>query len=131
LRTGNETVLLVEDEAPVRTITRQILSTHGYAVLEAGQSEDALRLCREHKGHIDLLLTDVGLPQMDGCELAEAMHALRPELRVVYMSGYLDEAMGRLGDSPHHHLIHKPFGAQALIAKVREALDQAQLPAPA
>src|SRR5262249_57483237 len=83
---GSETVLLVEDEDDVRELAREILEMAGYTVLEAGRGDEALRLCRDSSKPIDLLLTDVVMPQMSGPELARRLLALRPPTRIVYMS---------------------------------------------
>ncbi|HEY6060180.1 MAG TPA: PAS domain S-box protein, partial [Gemmatimonadales bacterium] len=94
---GSGTVLLVEDEAGVRRLAREVLSRYGYRVLEAGDGNEALRVAGAYEGPIDLLLTDVVMPGMSGAELAERFHALRPEAAVLYASGYADEAVMRLG----------------------------------
>ena len=122
--TGTETVLLVEDEEIVRDMTQEILRMNGYHVLESSHGDEALAVCRQHKGPIHLMLTDVVMPQMSGRELAERLMPLRPEMRVLYMSGYTDDAI------VHHGVldegmafIEKPFTPNALARKVRESLD--------
>ncbi|HEX8649716.1 MAG TPA: ATP-binding protein [Pyrinomonadaceae bacterium] len=122
--TGIETVLLVEDEEMVRDMTQEILRMGGYQVLEAKHGAEALAVCDQHDGPIHLMLTDVVMPQMSGRELAERLIPLRPEMRVLYMSGYTDDAI------VHHGVldegmafIEKPFTPSALARKVREALD--------
>ncbi|HEX8845297.1 MAG TPA: PAS domain S-box protein [Pyrinomonadaceae bacterium] len=121
---GSETVLLVEDEEMVREMTRQILEMHGYRVLEANNGKEAIRLCHEHEGRIDLVMTDVVMPQMGGRELIERLAPLLPEAKVLYMSGYTDDAIvhhGVLDESMY--FLQKPFSPDVLINKVREALD--------
>ena len=121
---GTETVLLVEDEEIVRDMTHEILRMSGYHVLESSRGSEALSVCEQHKGPIHLMLTDVVMPQMSGRELAERLMPLRPEMRVLYMSGYTDDAI------VHHGVldegmafIEKPFTPNALARKVRESLD--------
>jgi len=121
---GNETILLVEDEATVRQLTRDYLRTQGYNVLEAADPAVALQLAISHKGPIHLLLTDVIMPGMNGRELAQQMGSVRSETRVLYMSGYTENAIGHNGMlEPGINLLQKPFTLPALKAKVREALD--------
>ena len=118
-----ETVLVVEDEYAVRDVIRRILEWNGYTVLEARDPAGALRLSETHDAPIDLLLTDVVMPEMSGRELAQRILVSRPETRLLYMSGYRDEALGR-GVLPDGGVfIEKPFTAAALTAKVREVLD--------
>jgi len=121
---GIETILLAEDEAVVRAVARQILEMSGYTVLEAIHGVDALRVSSEHDGPIHLLLTDVVMPQMNGRELVQALASVRPETRVLFMSGYTDDAIVRHGVlSAEVSFIQKPFAAVSLARKVREVLD--------
>jgi len=125
-RRGSETILLVEDEKGVRDLAREYLTQEGYEVLEAQNAEDALKLARNHEGAIQLLFTDVVMAGMSGRQLAEEMQKLRPDIRVLYMSGYTDEAIvhhGLLGRGMV--LLQKPFTLNSLAMKVRETLDQA------
>lgn len=121
---GSETILVVEDEDVVRGLARKILEQAGYYVLDARGGEEALRLCRELPGPIHLLLTDVVMPETSGKEIAECMQKLRPLTRVLYMSGYTDDAIVHHGvlDS-NVEFIQKPFTPIALARKVREVLD--------
>ncbi len=121
---GSETVLLVEDEDQVRTAAFNILSKYGYKVFSAARADEALALCEKHPGKIDLLLTDVDMPQMSGPELARRLTALRPELKVICMSGYTDDSVVRHGvtDSGMAYL-QKPFTPQLLAHRVRAVLD--------
>jgi len=125
---GTETVLLVEDEEVVREMATEILLDAGYHVLEAKHGPEALILARRHSGEIHLMLTDVVMPQMSGRELAEQLTPFRPDMKVLYMSGYTDDAI------VHHGVldegtafIGKPFTPAALTRKVREVLDVAVL----
>ena len=121
---GTETVLVAEDEAEVRELVREVLQTYGYTVLEAARPADALLIAERHTGPIHLLVTDVIMPQMSGRQLAEQLAPLRPEMRVLYMSGYPGEAIvqhGRL--EPGTEYLPKPFTPAALAAKVRAVLD--------
>jgi PAS domain S-box-containing protein len=120
-----EVVLVVEDEPDVRRMAERILTKGGYSVIGTDQGGDAVEICSRDSQQIDLLLTDVIMPEMLGTELVEKVRSLRPKLKVVYMSGYSHEvlapqALGRNGGSA---FIEKPFSAQALRATVRELLD--------
>src|SRR6266498_3120647 len=95
---GGETVLVVDDEAAVRSAVREILQPTGYLVLEAGSGEEALRICAGQEGPIHLLLTDVMMPGMSGPEVAQRLARMRPGMRVLYMSGYSDDTMIRHGE---------------------------------
>ena len=122
--TGSETVLLVEDDPAVGAFARDVLEECGYRVLVAADPADALRLCEGHDGPVQLLLTDVVMPRMNGRQLALAASGLRPEMRVLYMSGYTDDAILRRGLlDPDLPFIQKPFTPDALEVKVREVLD--------
>jgi len=121
---GHETVLLVEDEDGVRALIRQVLHRNGYTVLQASHGGEALLLCERHEGKIDLLLTDVVLTHMSGTELAQRLLKLRPDMRVLYMSGYTDEAIVQHGVlSPGTQFLQKPFTNEFLARMVREVLD--------
>ncbi len=122
---GTETVLLVEDEAGVRQLARQILKQHGYRVLEAADAKEALRLASQERGPIHLLLTDVIMPLMSGRELVEQIRPLRKEMRVIYMSGYTDDVLAYRGDlGPDINFLQKPFAPEALTKKVRDVLEE-------
>jgi signal transduction histidine kinase/CheY-like chemotaxis protein len=127
VRTGTETVLLVEDEAPVRALAQRCLERYGYRVLSASGLPTALDLAARHAGTIDLLLTDVVMPQGSGRELAERLRPLRPEMRVLYMSGYTDDAVvRRAGVAAGSELLEKPFTPEVLALRVRQVLDRTQ-----
>jgi two-component system cell cycle sensor histidine kinase/response regulator CckA len=120
---GTETVLLVEDEEQVRAILKQILENQGYNVLSASHGEEALAISQE-PGDIQLLITDVVMPQMSGRELAERVVAGRPSLRVLFMSGYTDDAIVRHGLlNDKLNFLQKPFDSATVARKVREVLD--------
>jgi PAS domain S-box-containing protein len=125
LARASETILLVEDEKSLREMVREILEEGGYTVLEGGSPEEALAAARSHSGPIHLMLTDVVMPRMGGRDLAAELAALRPGLRVVYMSGYTDNAIVHHGVlDPGTHFLQKPFTADALLRKIRTALDE-------
>ena len=122
---GAETVLVTEDEGEVRNLVGQILRNQGYDVLEAANGGEALMICERHRGVIDLLMTDVVMPVMSGRELADRLLVLHPEMKVLYMSGYTDDAIVRHGILDEGvHFIPKPFSVENLALKVREVLDQ-------
>jgi two-component system, cell cycle sensor histidine kinase and response regulator CckA len=124
-RAGAETVLLVEDEALVRQLTHEILRRNGYRVLEASDGLEALTLLHDHAGRIDLLLTDVVMPRMSGRELVEQARPLRPDMRILYVSGYSEEAIARQGQLTEGiDLLSKPFTPGVLTAKIRKLLDR-------
>ncbi len=124
LATGHETVLLVEDDATVLQLGARLLDRLGYTVLGASSPEEALRLAREHEGEIHLLMTDVVMPTINGRQLAEAVRALRPNVKCLYTSGYTANVISHQGVLDEGiHFIQKPFTLEALAAKVREALE--------
>jgi len=121
---GEETVLLVEDEDAVRDLTREMLALSGYRVLEARDGIDALRVCGEAEDPIDLLLTDVIMPRMGGRELSQRIATESPETRILFMSGYTDAAIASEGVlEPNIAFLQKPFGLSVLMRKVRDVLD--------
>ena len=121
---GTETILVVEDEALVRDVTRAMLERRGYTVLVARDVDDAVRVASEHFGPIDLLLTDVIMPKANGRRVAERVQLHRPGLRVVYMSGYTEDAIVHHGVlEPGIVLLEKPFTEQELARTVRATLD--------
>ena len=126
---GTETILLVEDEEAVRTMICRVLQGSGYRILEARHGKEALEICRQHTGPIHLMVTDVIMPQMSGRELAEQLAPARPEMKVLFMSGYPDNAI------VHHGVLEsgtaflqKPFTLNALENKVREVLGSSSPP---
>src|SRR6266446_6421204 len=122
---GTETVLVVEDEAPVRSVARQVLERHGYTVPEAPSAEAALDIVARYSGTIHLLLTDVVMPGLNGRELANRLAGLRPDAKVIFMSGYTDDAVTRHGVlEPGSAYVQKPFTPDAIARKVREVLDR-------
>jgi PAS domain S-box-containing protein len=121
---GTETVMVVEDDEGVRDLVRVMLEANGYEVLTVEDADEAARVCSERAGGVDLLLTDVMMPDVNGRVLAERLGALSPSMRILFMSGYSDEAVhrhGLLGDSAA--FLEKPFTERTLAAKVREVLD--------
>lgn len=124
-QSGFETVLIVEDDARLRKILRKILKQKGYKLLEAENGEDALRKSREHHGRIDLMLTDVIMPKMNGKATAERIKSLHPRIKIIYMSGYTDDFIVHHGVlTPELNFLQKPFSPKTLTRKVRKVLDQ-------
>ena len=119
---GSETVLVVEDSDDLREIVDRILSGHGYRVIVAANGPAAIEVATGYEGHIDLLLTDVIMPLMQGNELAPRLVASRPDLRVLYMSGFAQPAFGA-AYAPGLAMLDKPFNEPTLLAKVRQTLD--------
>jgi CheY-like chemotaxis protein len=114
---GNETILVVEDQASLREVVARMLREAGYTVIETSDPEEAVQISRDHPKAIDLLLTDVIMPNITGPQLALRVLADRPKLKVLYMSGYPGQTV-----SPS--LLLKPFSPQALAARIREVLDE-------
>jgi CheY-like chemotaxis protein len=119
---GGETILLVEDNAPIREAAKRILSEGGYRVLEAGTGAEAIALSRKHKVGIDLLLADVVMPGMSGRDLARQLRSHRPKLHILHMTGF--ETQDEQPVDPHDSVVffRKPFTGAALLEKVREIL---------
>jgi two-component system cell cycle sensor histidine kinase/response regulator CckA len=121
---GTETILVAEDQAEVRAVVRAVLTRYGYTVLEAAHGEDALRILGEYADPIHMVLTDVVMPSISGRELVEQLRRQHPSMKVLYTSGYTDDAIVRHGVlEPGVAFIQKPFTPTALLAKVREVLD--------
>ena len=122
--TGQETILLVEDEEAVRSFAARALKQRGYRVLEASGGEQALDIVKGSAGDIHLLITDVVMPSMDGPTLVRAVKRLRPEIQVIFMSGYAEEAFRRNDEKAEDlHFLPKPFGLKQLAAKVKDVLS--------
>ena len=119
---GSETVLVVEDETLVRMLAVHTLRSNGYTVLEAGDGAEALRVAQQHDGSIDLLLTDMVMPRMGGVTLAQRLREQRPNVRVVFSSGYSSQALSEAGLTEAAVFLPKPYRAANLLGKVREAL---------
>ena len=120
---GRETILLVEDEPAVRGLVHEALRLHGYTVLVARHGIEALLTGAKHMGPIHLLLTDVVMPQMSGPEVAEKLTIVRPDIKVLYMSGYPDHPVFSQGVKRETAFLQKPFTPNVLTQKVREVLD--------
>jgi len=121
---GSETILVAEDDSAVRSLVKDILTSYGYRVLEAGNGLEALEVANGNHGKIDLLLTDVVMAQMGGRELTDRMKLIRPELKTIYMSGYTDDAVIRHGVfTKMDPFLQKPFTPESLVSKVRMVLD--------
>jgi CheY-like chemotaxis protein len=123
--TGSETILLVEDEAAVRDTAAQILELQGYSVMQAADADEAMRICETFVHEIHLVVSDVVMPRVSGRQLVERLRHLRPQIKVLYISGYTDDAI------IHHGIVdgempflQKPFTKDALARKVREVLDR-------
>jgi len=123
LRGGAETILIVEDEESVLKLSRDMLEMLGYKVLTAGKTDQAVELAGAYHGNIDLLLTDIVMPDMNGRELSELIISIRPDVKCLYMSGYTSDVIARQGIlNEGVQFISKPFSLRDLAAKVRETL---------
>ena len=121
---GTETILVAEDEEGVRQLVRMVLMDGGYTVIEASNGEQALHLCERHAGPLHLLISDVIMPQMGGKQLAEHLRKLRPNLKILFTSGYTNDAIAHQGVlDPGVAFLQKPYNLNDLLAKVREVLD--------
>jgi hypothetical protein len=125
---GWETVLLVEDEDAVRALAREVLRRHGYIVLEARHGVDALRVAERHPDAIHLMVTDVVMPHMSGREVAERLSTVRPNMKVLFMSGYSDHALMHRELAPGSAFLQKPFTPEVFARKVRDVLDSTTVP---
>ena len=125
LPSGSEKVLLVEDQPELRLVAGRMLRESGYEVFEAVDGQAALELVERDRPHVDLILTDVIMPRMNGRELADAVQTLLPLAKVCFMSGYSDDAIVNLGIQERSvHFVHKPFTGETLLQKIREVLDE-------
>jgi len=121
---GEETVLIVEDEEDVRALIHETLRLYGYHVLEAPQGDSALVICNNYKGKISLIITDVVMPKMSGKELVDRLQPDHPGMKVLYMSGYTDNAIVHKGLlEPDTQFIQKPFTPLSLLRKIRQVLE--------
>jgi CheY-like chemotaxis protein len=125
---GAESILLVDDDGGVRAFAEGVLAARGYAVLSASSTDEALQLCDGHPGGIDLLLTDVVMPGLNGPALADAVRARYPGIKVVYTSGYATDAIDQRVLDPLVAFIAKPFTSEGLTSKIRETLDAKKPP---
>jgi two-component system, cell cycle sensor histidine kinase and response regulator CckA len=121
---GTETLLIVENEPAIRNLLQVALRRNGYTVLAAESGREALELVRNYDGAIDLLITDVMMPDMDGPELVRQLSTIRPDTRTLFMSGYMDDTLGERGIlSSNANFIQKPFSPRTIAQKVRDILD--------
>ena len=127
---GSETVLIVEDDYGLLKLAQKVLQSCGYRILSAENGEEALKVGKEHEGQIDLMITDVVMPKMGGKKAVDRLQPLYPQMKVIYMSGYTDNAIVRHGVlAPGLNFLEKPFTPEGLARKVREALDGAAVKA--
>ena len=123
---GTETILLVEDEGAVRLLVRNVLSQHGYRVLEASCGAEALSICESYQGPVHLVLTDVVMPGLKGPELVDRLRRRIPNARILYISGYTDNAIDYFRHAEHNNaFLAKPFSLDEVLKKVREVLNPA------
>ena len=124
-RVHSETILVAEDEDGVRRILVRVLAAKGYTVLTARDGEEALAVAAQHAGVIDLVVTDMVMPELGGLSLVERLRTTRPDVRALFISGYTDEEIGRRGVLPDGaRFLHKPFSLAALGTAVRGALGE-------
>ncbi len=123
---GSETILIADDEESVRKLVHAILATNGYRVIEARDGKEALAAYENNRVNVDMVLTDVMMPQMNGFELGERLTEIDPSLKVLYMSGYRDSPIGAAAPEPDREILHKPFTPNLLLMKVRELLDRTE-----
>src|SRR5215203_4734801 len=123
-RTGRITILILDDEDSVRRLVTAVLESAGYVALPAAEGAEALNIARTHPDPIDMLITDMTMPEMDGREAAAAVRALRPQCRVLFMSGYPLQVALPDGMQATDGFIQKPFVPRMLVQRVREVLDK-------
>lgn len=129
LNGGSETILVVEDEDVVRKLIYEILKVSGYRILEARDGDEAVQLAKNEQNHIHMVITDIVMPRMNGSELVKKLKMIKPQLRVLYMSGHLDDAIVQHGSSESQSaFLQKPFTTSGLSTKVRELLDLPSTP---
>jgi CheY-like chemotaxis protein len=122
--TGTETILVVEDQDEVRHLIQETLKLYGYEILDAPHGGSALLICEQHAGNIDLIISDIVMPQMNGQELVERLLPLQPQMKVMFISGYSEDVFtNRNTFEPGILFIQKPFTPMELLRKVRETLD--------
>ena len=122
---GSETVLIVEDDNSLLKFAQKVLQRYGYRILTAENGEEAFKIGKEHEGPIHLMITDVVMPKMGGKEVAERLQSLYPQMKVIYMSGYTNNAIVQHGVlAPGLNFLQKPFSPEGLARKVREVLDK-------
>jgi CheY-like chemotaxis protein len=127
MRRGVETILVAEDEPSLRKLVRDFLEDAGYTALVARDVKEAIQIAAQHKGPLHLLLTDVVMPGLSGPQLAERLQPLRPEMKVLYMSGYPDAAKADSALEPRTDFIEKPFTQRNLLHRLREVLEGGKL----
>jgi CheY-like chemotaxis protein len=120
-----ETILLVEDDEAVLEIVRNLLSLNRYLVIEAHNGFQALAICQDYSDIIHLMITDIIMPQMNGIELAKRARSLRPDMKVLFMSGYVPEYLQQQGLTDNMVLLRKPFGLEDLVLKMRAVREAA------
>ena len=121
--TGHGTILLVEDEEGLRALNARGLASRGYTVLEAGNGVEALDLFNEHEGKVDLVVSDVVMPEMDGPTLLKELRAINPNLKIIFVSGYAEEAFSKsLPEGQQFSFLPKPFTLKQLVGAVKETM---------
>jgi two-component system cell cycle sensor histidine kinase/response regulator CckA len=120
--TGEGTILLVEDEKDLRGLNARGLTSRGYTVLQAGNGVEAIEVLEKHEGTIDLVVSDVVMPEMDGPALLKELRRRRPELKIVFVSGYAEEAFASNRPEGQHAFLAKPFSLKTLVATVKETM---------
>lgn len=122
---GIETILMVEDQEELRVVSRKVLELHGYVVLEASDGQSAIEKCKSHDGPIHLMITDIVMPRMGGVKLAPRVNLMRPNMKILYVTGYPEGPYSQRNlPEGIHHFLEKPYTPGTLVKKIKEILEK-------